>query len=147
MRVYTYIMKRTFTCTCTTVRYAAQTLTEVYDRGLAPSGLRVTQYMLLQSILRSETEQSITELAQELGSDRSTIGRNLRILERDGFVTVGKGFDRREHVIQVTEKGQEAVSRAYPLWQKAQAAVADALGQDQLEKLTTLLSLLQETSS
>jgi len=49
--------------------------------------------MLLQSILRSETEQSITELAQQLGSDRSTIGRNLRILERDGFVTVGKGFD------------------------------------------------------
>src|SRR5260221_11643282 len=83
MRVYTYIMKRTFTCTCTTVRYAAQTLTEVYDRGLAPSGLKITQYMLLQSILRSETEQSITELAQELGSDRSTIGRNLRILRSE----------------------------------------------------------------
>src|SRR5260370_32302845 len=102
--------------------------------------------MLLQSILRSETEQSITELAQELGSDRSTIGRNLRILERDGFVTVGKGFDRREHVIQVTEKGQEAVSRAYPLWQKAQAAVADALGQHELAELKTLIYLLQDQS-
>jgi len=49
-------------------------------------------------------------------------------------------------VAAATEKGQEAVSRAYPLWQKAQAAVADALGQDQLEQLKTLLSLLQETS-
>src|SRR5713101_3397720 len=115
MWVYTYIMKRTFTCTCTTVRYAAQTLTEVYDRGLAPSGLKITQYMLLQSILRSETEQSITELAQELGSDRSTIGTTLRILERDRFVTVGKGFSRCFNVTPTTEKGQEAVSCAYPL--------------------------------
>src|SRR2546425_12929367 len=146
MRVYTYIMNTKFVCTCTTVRHAAQTLTEVYDRVLAPSGLKITQYMLLRSILRGETEKSITELAQQLGSDRSTIGRNLRVLERDGFVSSSVGNDRREHVVQVTEKGQEAVSRAYPLWQKAQAAAADALGQDQLEQLKTLLSLLQETS-
>src|SRR5216684_3771689 len=86
MWVYTYIMKRTFPCHCTTLRYAAQTLTEVYDRVLAPSGLKVTQYVLLESILRDEAEKSITDLAQTLGSDRSTIGRNLRILARDGSI-------------------------------------------------------------
>jgi DNA-binding MarR family transcriptional regulator len=146
MRVYTCIMKRTFTCTCTTLRYAAQTLTEGYDRALAPSGLKVTQYMLLESILLDETEKSITDLAQQLGSDRSTIGRNLRILARDGLVSTSVGSDRREHVVQVTAKGREAVSRAYPLWQKAQRAVADTLGQDQLEHLKTLLSQLEEAN-
>ena len=146
MRVYTYIMKRTFPCYCTTLRYAAQTLTEVYDRVLAPSGLKVTQYVLLESILEGEAEQSITDLAQKLGSDRSTIGRNARILVRDGLVSLSRGSDRREHTVHLTEKGREAVSLAYPLWQKAQTAVAETLGQDQLKMLKTLLSQLEEMS-
>ena|SRR5260221_10146399 len=146
IRVYTYTMNTKFVCTCTTVRHAAQTLTEVYDRVLAPSGLKVTQYMLLRSILRGETEKSITELAQGLGSDRSTIGRNLRVLTRDGLVSSSVGDDRREHVVRVTEKGRQAVDCAYPLWQQAQKAVADVLGQDQLEVLRALLSRLEETS-
>jgi len=146
MRVYTYIMKRTFPCHCTTLRYAAQTLTEVYDRVLAPSGLKVTQYVLLESILEGEAEQSITDLAQKLGSDRSTIGRNVRILARDGLVSMSRGSDRREHTVHLTEKGREAVSLAYPLWQKAQTAVAETLGQDQLKMLKTLLSQLEEMS-
>jgi len=146
MRVYTYIMKRTFPCHCTTLRYAAQTLTEVYDRVLAPSGLKVTQYVLLESILQDEAEQSITDLAHQLGSDRSTIGRNVRILARDGLVSMSRGSDRREHTVHVTEQGREAVSLAHPLWQKAQTAVADTLGQDQLNMLKTLLSQLEEMS-
>ena len=146
MRVYTYIMKRTFPCHCTTLRYAAQTLTEVYDRVLAPSGLKVTQYVLLESILQDEAEKSITDLAQTLGSDRSTIGRNVRILARDGLVSLGRGSDRREHTVYVTQKGREAVSLAHPLWQKAQTAVAETLGQDQLKMLKTLLAQLEEMS-
>jgi len=146
IRVYTYIMNTKFVCTCTTVRHAAQTLTEGYDRVLAPSGLKITQYLLLRSILNGETEKSITELAQKLGSDRSTIGRNLRVLARDGLVSSSVGDDRREHVVRVTEKGRQAVAYAYPLWQQAQKAVADVLGQDQLEVLRALLSRLEETS-
>jgi DNA-binding MarR family transcriptional regulator len=139
-------MKRTFPCYCTTLRYAAQTLTEVYDRVLAPSGLKVTQYMLLESILEDEAEQSLTDLAQKLGSDRSTIGRNVRILARDGLVSMSRGSDRREHTVHVTQKGREAVSLAHPLWETAQIAVADTLGEDQLKTLKTLLSQLEEMS-
>src|SRR5260370_4710949 len=84
IRVYTHIMETKFVCTCTTVRHAAQTLTEVYDRVLAPSGLKITQYMLLRTILSRETEKSITQLAQELRSDRSTTGRHRRVLARAG---------------------------------------------------------------
>src|SRR5207302_5046637 len=101
MRVYTYIMKRPFPCHCTTLRYAAQTLTEVYDRALAPGGLKVAQYVLLESILEDEAEQSITGLAQRLGSDRSTIGRNMHILVRDELVSLGRESDKREHTVHV----------------------------------------------
>ncbi|GHO78270.1 MarR family transcriptional regulator [Ktedonobacter sp. SOSP1-85] len=137
-------MKSTFPCHCTTLRYAAQTLTEGYDRVLAPSGLRVTQYVLLRSILHEEAEQSLTELAQRLGSDRSTIGRNVRILARDGLVSLRRGSDRREHTVHVTQKGRETFSLATPLWEKSQTAVEETLGEDQLKTLRTLLSQLEE---
>jgi DNA-binding MarR family transcriptional regulator len=139
-------MKRTFACHCTTLRYVAQTLTEVYDRVLAPGGLKVTQYVLLESILQEEAEQSITDLAHKLGSDRSTIGRNVRVLARNGLVSLSRGSDRREHTVHVTEKGREAVALASPLWQKSQTAVVETLGEDQLKMLKTLLSQLEEIS-
>src|SRR5258708_13284454 len=66
IRVYTYIMNTKFVCTCTTVRHAAQTLTEGNDRVLAPTGLRITQYLLLRRILRSATAKPITELPLSL---------------------------------------------------------------------------------
>jgi DNA-binding MarR family transcriptional regulator len=104
----------------------------------------VTQYVLLESILEDEAEQSMTDLAQKLGSDRSTIGRNVHILVRDGLVSLSRGSDQREHTVHVTQKGRETVSLANPLWQKAQTAVADTLGSDQLNMLKTLLSQLEE---
>ncbi len=146
MGVYTRIMERTFACHCITLRYAAQTLTEVYDRVLAPSGLKVTQHMLLRSLLQEEDEQGITDLAQKLGSDRSTVGRNVRILARDGLVSLSRGSDRREHTVHITQKGREAVSLADPLWQKSQTAVEEVLGKDQLKTLRILLSQLEEIS-
>lgn len=137
-------MKGTFPCHCTKLRYAAQTLTEVYDRVLAPSGLKVTQYVLLRSILQEEAEQSLTDLAQRLGNDRSTIGRNIRILARDGLVSLNRGSDRREHTVHITQKGRELYAFATPLWQKSQTAVEETLGEDQLKTLVTLLSQLEE---
>jgi DNA-binding MarR family transcriptional regulator len=128
------------------LHHAVQTLTEVYDRVLAPSGLKVTQSVLLESILEDEAKQSLTDLAQQLGSDRSTIGRNIHIRARDRLLSLSRGSDRREHTVHVTKQGREAVSLARPLWQKAQTAVADILGQDQLQMLKTLLSQLEEIS-
>lgn len=144
MRVYTRIMKRAFPCHCTTLRYAAQTLTEIYDRVLAPSGLKVTQYVLLQTLLQGEGERSITDLAQALGNDRSTIGRNVHILARDGLVSLRRGRDRREHTVHLTQKGRETVALAMPLWQKSQMALEEALGEDQLKTLRGLLSQVEE---
>jgi DNA-binding MarR family transcriptional regulator len=137
-------MDMNFTCTCMTVRHASQTLTEEYDRVLAPSGLKITQYMILQFILNGDTEKSITMLSQELGTDRSTTGRNLRVLEREGFVSSGVGNDRREHVVRVTEKGRQALTVATPLWRKAQAAVVEGLGQNQLSQLRALLAHVED---
>ena len=76
------------TCTCFAVRRAARHVTQAFDRSLAPTGLRITQFALLSRLARSGP-RNIQDLAQEMGLDRTTLGRNLRPLERDGLVTIG----------------------------------------------------------
>src|SRR5258708_23831169 len=72
-------------CNCFAVRKAARRVTQAYDTALAPSGIRATQFMLLMALNRSEGV-SVNELAELMGMDRTTMGKNLRPLERDGLV-------------------------------------------------------------
>ena len=67
-------------CICTALRQVAAQSTAHYDAVLAPSGINVTMFRLLRRIevVHSVT---ITELAEIVGLDRSTLGRNLRVLE------------------------------------------------------------------
>jgi hypothetical protein len=74
-------------CNCLAVRQAARYVTQLYDRHLAASGLRTSQYGTLAKLKR-RGPMAINELAAELVIDRTTLGRNIRPLERDGLITI-----------------------------------------------------------
>ena len=139
-------MKATSPCICISTRHVAQTLTEFYDRILAPSGLKVTQFSLLRE-LELQSPLSISELAHRLDLDRTTMGRNLRVLAQDDFVSFSPGLDRREHVVQMTSKGKQALTTAFPLWEKAQNTLTTTLGQEQISTFTKLLSTLETATT
>ena len=88
---------------------------------------------------------SITDLAQVVDLDRSTLGRNLRVLERLQLVRVSTGQDERARAIRLTEDGEHALNVALPLWQDAQAQLGRELGADldQLLKSLTRIAQLQ----
>src|SRR3954471_5937577 len=99
-------------CTCFAVRRAARHLSQSYDRFLAPTGLRTTQFSLLR-VLHRTGPRSIQALAAELGMDRTTLGRNLRPLERDGLVSIGVDpADRRGRALAITPAGLARVEQA-----------------------------------
>src|SRR5438874_124217 len=102
-------------CMCASVRKAGRALTSLYDEMLAPSGLHATQFSLLAHLARAG-EETLTRLADVRGMDRTTLTRNLAPLERDGFVTVRAGADRRTRVVAITDAGRAAMERALPLW-------------------------------
>ena len=74
-------------CNCASLRKAARRLTSFYDSQLAPSGLRATQFAILAFVNEVE-EVSVNAIAERLGLDRTTAGKNLRPLEQSGFVEV-----------------------------------------------------------
>ena len=124
-------------CICTSLRQAAQSSTAYYDVMLAPSGLKVTMFRLLRRV--SDTDNTtITDLAKTIGLDRSTLGRNLRVLERQGYVPLSVGKDERARAVTLTQTGLNALATALPLWDAAQTGLRQDIGTDLDQLLQTL---------
>src|SRR5207237_6455151 len=75
-------------CNCLAIRQASRHVTQFYDQLLAPSGLRTTQFAILGRLQRSGP-MPINALAAVLVMDRTTLGRNILPLERDGVIEIG----------------------------------------------------------
>jgi DNA-binding MarR family transcriptional regulator len=117
------------TCLCANLRRAALALTSIYDEALAPHGLKVTQFSLLRTVQRHGAP-NLTELAAATGLDRSTLGRNLRVLEGMGLVSLSAGEDQRDRVVALTPRGTARVRAAGRAWSELQQSLSAALGPD-----------------
>ena len=114
-------------CACLNVRRAARAVTALYDRVLAPTGLRATQITLLVALERAGPIP-FTRLAEVLGMDRTTLTRNLEPLRRQGHLTLRPGPDRRVRLATITERGRRTLTAAIPLWEQAQRRITGGLG-------------------
>jgi DNA-binding MarR family transcriptional regulator len=126
-------------CACGNLRKAARAVTQVYDEVLRPTGLRVTQFGILGATMAMEPV-TVTRLADLTVTDRTTLTRNLRLLEKKGLLRVQTGDDRREREVTLTARGREALARGLPLWQKAQTRVIKGLGEERWNALREGLS-------
>lgn len=128
-------------CYCTQSRRIARALTDAYDQALAPSGLKVTQFSVLRMVARLQSP-TISALAEATGLDRSTLGRNLRVLQKDGWAALSAGDDERTRLVSLTKAGNLAVQRAAPLWDGAQAEIRAKLPPALLKALASVPALL-----
>ncbi len=125
-------------CYCVLLRGASRRITAVYDAALAPVGISVAQFSLLRRIRRAQPV-SLTELARLSELDRSTVGRNVRVLERMGLVVAHPAKDQREAALALLPAGEKILADGAPLWDAAQAKVEAALGPAGVESLRALL--------
>ncbi|MEU8222465.1 MarR family transcriptional regulator [Kribbella sp. NPDC048915] len=126
-------------------RRAARYLSAHYDRILAPSGLRTTQFTILRKLaLAGRT--SISGLAELIAMDRTTLATNLKPLERDGLLTVQPSAqDRRARMVEITKTGLKTLDRAVPLWQSAQDQFEAAYGVEEAAALRSALRAVLDT--
>lgn len=128
-------------CHCTRLRMATRKISALYDVALAPVGISVAQFAVLRTI---EYRQpiSLTDLAERLDLDRSTMGRNVRVIEKMGLVATTRGDDQREAAVSLTDKGAALLARAIPLWESCQKDIESRLGPDRVAMIGELLPLL-----
>ena len=126
-------------CNCLAVRQAARHVTQFYDRHLAAAGLRTTQFSILAK-LRRHGPMTINALAAEMVMDRTTLGRNILPLEREGLISVtASRTDRRSKEIRLTDAGLERLREAREGWIEAQRKFAAAFGDERAAGLRALL--------
>ena len=112
-----------------------------YDEAIAPVGVNIAQFSLMRSIARIEPA-TLTELGHRVDLDRSTVGRNVRVLEKMGLVALGRGEDQREAIVQLSDAGRQVLTDGAPLWDGAQKALDDRLGADFMKQLRSALDSL-----
>jgi DNA-binding MarR family transcriptional regulator len=115
------------------IRKAGRIATRNYDKWLKPCGLKSTQFGMLANIARNPAI-TVSELAELLLMDQSTVSRNLRILEKSGYIQLEEGItDQRIKRIQMTDFGVSTMNEATPLWEKAQLDMEKVLGRESIE--------------
>ena len=126
-------------CNCYAVRAAARHVSQFYDQVLAPTGLRTTQFSIL-SKLRRKGPLNINALAADMAMDRTTLGRNILPLQRDGLITVEPdAADRRAKALRVTKAGEKRLQAAREKWVVAQARFENVFGRRRAAELRGLL--------
>ena len=132
-------------CNCLAVRQAARHITQFYDQFLAPSGLRTTQFSILAK-LRRLGPMTINALAEELVMDRTTLGRNILPLEREGLIAVVPAErDRRSKELQLTDEGAARLRSATNGWARAQSQFEVVFGPKRTKDLRSLLHTVSAT--
>jgi len=126
-------------CLCLASRRARR-ITRTFDRELRPYGLRATQFtVLVMLFLRGD--MTIGQLAEALGAERTTLTRNLALIEDAAWVKIRPAEDdARSRVVAVTDKGRAVVAKAFPAWRKSQDITAAAIGSDGASALRRLAS-------
>lgn len=131
-------------CCCFNMRKVTRAVTQYYDRYLEPAGIRATQFTLLAALF-STKGKTLTEIAESLVMDRTTLTRNLKPLEKMGLIATVQTLDKRSKAYVLTPQGEQTVERCVPLWQQAQNNVVNSLGEetykDVVSKLSRMLSI------
>ena len=129
-------------CTCGSLRKASRRISQFYDTALAPVGIKSTQFSILAEVDRGSVDGPVTmcELAAAMVMDRSTLGHNLRPLERDDLVMLRlSSTDRRKRHVELTRRGKSILRRSRQLWEQAEGRFEEIFGKQPAAELRAVL--------
>lgn len=131
-------------CVAYNLRKVSRQVTKFYQERIKVAGLEGTQFPLLLAIKLNQPI-SITALANILHIDRTTLSRNLKVLEKNRHIFMGyQDKDNRQKTVALTAQGLELFDTTFPLWQKAQDDIVNKFGK---KKWTEMLELLDQISN
>lgn len=131
-------------CACNQLRRATRGITALYEAEMTASGVKVTQLPILVG-LRSEGDLSVTRLAGALSLDRTTLTRNLSVLEKRGLISMTEDLDdARVRMVSITPAGEDVLAGALARWAGIQDFVEARFGKERLRALYAELGALAD---
>jgi DNA-binding MarR family transcriptional regulator len=121
-------------CACASARQLARVLTQLYDSKLRSTDLEAPQFALLMT-LEKQGPCGPVELGRRYALDKTTVSRNLRLLERKGWIESSTAKDKRKRQFILTAAGLERLAAAKPQWKKAQNQLQAGMNAEQWEEM------------
>jgi len=132
-------------CVCANARRAGRAATQLYDAVLAPSGVRIAQFIILRVLYRMGPV-SQSQLGDVMAVAPETLSRRLELMRRAGWIELRTAKDRRKKIYVLTKTGRENFECAFPYWKRAQKRLEMLIGKKRIEQITSDLNLLAEIS-
>lgn len=141
------IGKKLICCAGWNVRKLARLFGQIYDESYRATGLKNTQFTLL-AVLCGKGPMTINNLAEFIGADRTTMTRNLNVIEKQSLIKIAiSKDDPRAREVSITERGKLLFQNAYPHWQETQKQIISILGEKDWEIFFSLLTKLNQESA
>jgi DNA-binding MarR family transcriptional regulator len=105
-------------------------------------GIKSTQFSILSEVDHGSVSGPVTmcELATAMVMDRSTLGHNLKPLERDQLIVLRlSAEDRRKRHVELTKKGRSMLMKARRLWRHAEGRFETIFGKEPAAELRAVL--------
>jgi DNA-binding MarR family transcriptional regulator len=136
------IQEVTQSCLLTRARKISRVLTSLYDERLRPFGINAPQFTLLVMISRLGPV-SRAELGRHNHQDRSTLTRNLQLVQAEGWIEeIEHAEGGRRRPIVLSQAGHQLLTRAGPAWREAQAEASKLLGHEGASAVRTIADTL-----
>ena len=113
---------RALPCLCAATLTASRALSRAYTAAIHHSGLEITQFAILQ-LMETLGPMTQTELGDRLAAGKTTVSRNIALMEREGLVASEPGRDKRTKLVRPTPTGRRRLHAALPAWNAVQARV------------------------
>lgn len=130
-------------CVCRNLRMTTRIITQHFDKIFQTVGLTAPQFSLLAEITANENI-AISELAERMLMDQTTVTRNIEILRKKGYVSVRTDDnDSRKRCISISETGEEKLNEAIPVWNNVQSLIEKEIGVEKFNDFLTTLGQIQ----
>lgn len=116
-------------CLAVRVRLLSRRLSRIYDTALRPLGLTIAQLNLL-SVIEVAGSAPAGRVAELLALEISTLSRNARIMQAEGWVSIEPAARGNGRILALTEAGRQKLRESKPAWDEAQAQARALLGPD-----------------
>jgi DNA-binding MarR family transcriptional regulator len=137
-------------CASFHLRRTARAVTRMYDAALQDTGIRSTQFSILVGIAKHQPV-AIGALAEVLILDPTTLTRSLRLLQKEGIISISERSTMRQRFLSMTPKGERVLERSVVAWRKAHERFLVTVGpaywdelRKELEQLARVVVELEE---
>ena len=128
-------------CLTFNLQRAVRSMVRGFEASIQGAGLTAPQFSTL-AMLFGYGERTVGQMADYMGTDRTTLTRNLDLIAAKGWIEAIETEDRRLRVWRLTETGRDRLEAAMPAWKEWQARLVGVLGEDAARGLLAAASKL-----